>query len=211
MRKCLDCGKELKDFELKCSECLSDNLSLINEEQESAREKKPKSFLILLIVIVIIGFASAIFAYNYLNKTVPAEPIKEAVASLYSGDLEGYIEPMHSEFKPDAESILLSEYESYQAYTESIKETLENAYGDNYKIDTQVIDTYKYSDKIVEFLNEAVQSIGYDVEITSAYHVTVRVVTGNDDGAETYYVADDYSCEIDGKWYFVPKNMLVSE
>lgn len=206
MRRCLDCGKELKDVEMVCSECGSENLSLI--EEEVFKEKKPKGGIIVLIIILIIGITAGILVYKSSQKSIPAEPVENAMAALYSGDLGGYVNEMYGAFQTDAENYLTSEYESYEAYRESTEETLKNAYGDNYKIETETVDVFTYSDKMCEFVNEACSSLGYDAEIAELRHVTVRIVTSNSEGAQTYYIADDYSAEIGGKWYFLPKNML---
>lgn len=212
LRKCLDCGKELKDVDMVCPDCGSENLSLIDDNDEKVyKEKKPKGGIIVLIILFIIGVAAGILVYSSSQKSVPAEPVETAIKALYSGDLEGYIDEMYGAFQTDAENYLTSEYGSFEEYSESIKSTLENAYGDDYTIETKVVDVFSYSDKMVEFVNEACDSAGYKADITDLKHITVRVVTKNDEGAQTYYIADDYSAQIGGKWYFLPESMLSSD
>ena len=210
MRKCLDCGKELRDVEMVCAECGSENLSLI-EEAETFKEKKPKGGFIILSVVVLIGIISGILVYQNSLKTVPAEPVKNAMAAFYSGDLDGYINEMYGSFQTDAENYLTSQYGSYSAFEESTKDTLINAYGENYIVETEVVDVFSYSDKMIEFVQQACDAVGYDADITDVKHITVRIVTKNTEGAQTYYIADEYSAEIGGKWYMLPKSMLISE
>lgn len=212
MRRCLDCNAELPNAAMECTECGSQNLSLIEEKttEKTALPKKVNAFIIVIAAVFVIGVVCGFFAYKYSAKTVPAEPIKNAMNSLYTGDLQGYIDEMYKSFQSDAENYLNNEYGSFSSYKDSTEETLKNAYGDDYKVVSEVIDVYPFTDKMVEFLNDACKEAGYKVEITDAKNVTVRTVTKNDDGAESYYIADEYSAEIDGKWYFVPKGLLVS-
>lgn len=212
MRKCLDCGKELKDVDMVCPDCGSENLSLINENEENIyKEKKPKGGIIVLIIVIIIGITAGVLVYNSSQNSVPAKPVEKAIKALYSGDLEGYIDEMYGAFQADAENYLTSEYGSFEAYSDSTKSTLKNAYGSDYKIESRVVDVFSYSDKMIEFVNQACDSAGYKADITDLKHITVRIITKNDEGAQTYYIADDYSAEIGGKWYFLPQNMLVSD
>ncbi len=210
MRKCLDCGATLKDFEMSCGECGSENLSLINEETTEYKEKKPKGFLILLIVIAIIGIVSAVIVSNNAKRTMPSKPIEKAVVSLYSGDLAGYINDMYGSFKADAENFFTESYGDFETYKKENEDILINAYGADYKISSKVIDVYSYSDKMIEFYQNACKELGYDIAIEDMKHVTIRVDISNDEGAQEVYIADEYSVQTGGKWYFLPKNMLVS-
>ena len=63
MRKCLDCGKELKDVDMVCPDCGSENLSLINENEETNfKEKRPKGGIIVLIIVFISFAKGQLFA-----------------------------------------------------------------------------------------------------------------------------------------------------
>lgn len=210
MRKCLDCGAQLKDVDMQCGACGSENISLIENEDKSkeALPKKPKTFIFVIAVFVVIGIIASIFAFNYSSKTVPSEPVEKAINAMYSGDLDTYVNQMYSKFQPDAENFLSDQYGSYSAYEASTKETLINAYGENYKVETKTIDVYPFSSKMVEYLNELCYESGYDVQINKAKNITVRTVTKGEDGNELCYIADEYSAEINGKWYLVPKGLL---
>ena len=211
MRKCLDCGKELRDVDMVCSECGSENLSLIENEEENYKENKPKGGLIALAVVLIIGIISGVMIYRNSSKTVPAEPVKNAMAAFYSGDLEGYVNEMYGSFHSDAESYLTSTYGSYSSYEESTLATLKETFGDDYSIKCKTIDIYSYSDEMVALFQEACGTIGYDETFEDVKHVTIRTVITNEEGLESYYIADEYSVEINGKWYFLPKSYLVVE
>lgn len=212
MRKCLDCGAELKDVEMKCSECGSENISLIENDDENKENlpKKPRTFVFIIAIFAVIGIIASIVAFNYSSGSVPAKPIEKAINAMYSGDLDTYVNQMYSKFQTDAENYLSNQYGSYSAYESSTKETLINAYGENYKVETKAIDVYPLSSKMVEYLNEACSESGYKVNITKAKNVTVRTVTKGDDGNEMYYIANEYSAEIGGKWYLIPKGLLNS-
>lgn len=209
MRECLDCGKELRDVDIVCTECGSENLSLI-EEENTQKDKNPKGALIILIAVLIIGILSSVIVYKSSQSTIPAKPIESAMAAFYSGDLQGYIDEMYGEFKTDAENYLTQEYESFISFEESTIETLKSAFGDNYKIETKVVDVFDYSDKIIQFTNDACADCGYDALITDLCHVTIRIVISNDEGAQSCYLADEYSAQIGGKWYFLPQGLLVN-
>lgn len=212
MRKCLDCGKELKDVDMVCPDCGSENLSLIDDtEQNAVKKRNPKGGIIVLIAVVIIGITAGVLVYGNSQKSVPAKPVETAMKELYSGDLQGYIDEMYGAFQGDAENYLVSEYESFEAFKQSTEETLVNAYGEDYKIESKAVDVFDYSDKMIEFVNEACESAGYKSDITDLKHITVRVVTSNSEGAQTCYVADEYSAEIGGKWYLLPQSLLSAE
>lgn len=210
MRKCLDCGAELDDVAMKCSECGSENLSLIedNESKKTSLPKKPKTFIIIISVIVILGIIASIVAFNFSSSSVPAKPVEKALTAFYTGDLDTYVNQMYGVFQSDAESYLTNQYGSYSAYEESTKETLKATYGDNYKIEAKVIDVYPLTDKLVDDLKTACSKTGYKANITDARNVTVRIVTKGDDGQEEYYIANEYSAEVGGKWYLIPKGLI---
>ena len=210
MRKCLDCGATLKDFEMSCGECGSENLSLIEEEAHEYKEKKPKGFLILIVVIAVIGIISSIIISNNAKVVIPAKPIEKAVVSLYSGDIDGYINEMYGGFKSDAESFFTDSYGNFETYKQETEDILINAYGTDYKITSKVADVYSYSGKMIEFYQSGCDNLGYDIKIEDMKHVVVRVSISNDEGAQEVYVADEFSVQVGGKWYFLPKNMLVS-
>jgi len=210
MRKCLDCNAELKDFQMRCSECGSENLSLIEEEAHEYKEKKPKGFLILIVVIAVIGIISSIIISNNAKVVIPAKPIVKAVVSLYSGDIDGYINEMYGGFKSDAESFFTDSYGNFETYKQETEDILINAYGADYKITSKVADVYSYSGKMIEFYQSACDNLGYDIKIEDMKHVIVRVSISNDEGAQEVYVADEFSVQVGGKWYFLPRNMLVS-
>ncbi len=211
MRKCLDCGAELQDFQMQCSECGSENLSLIEEEQVKQAENKPKGALILFVVIAIIGIICAVLVSTNANKTVPAKPIKNAVTALYSGDIQGYIDEMYGGFKADAENFFTQSYGNFDTYKDETVEILKNAYGNNYEITSQVVDVYSYTDSMVEFYQDVCTELNYNIKIEKMKHITVRCAVENDEGMQQYYIADEYSVQVGGKWYFLPKDMLVIE
>ena len=208
MRKCLDCNTELKDFEMKCSECGSENLSVIEEEQPHFKEKKPKAFIILLCAVVVLGLVCAIIVGNNAKKAVPAKPIETAIVALYSGDIQGYVDEIYGDFKVEAENFFLDTYGNFDAYKQETEDILKDAYGNKYEMTSKVVDVFSYSDLMIEFYQEACDELGFDIQIEDMKHVTVRVSIENDEGAQEYYMADEFSVQVGGKWYFLPKDML---
>ena len=175
MRKCLDCGAQVKDVDMQCPECSSENLSLIEEDKEVFKEKKPKGGIILFVVVVIIGIIVGIAVGNNAKNVVPAKPIKTAVSALYNGDLDGYINQMYGCFTADAENYFSQEYGDFEAYKKENDEILKQAYGKNYSIKTKVVDVYDYSDKMIEFVQGTCDELNYDVKIEDLKHISVRV------------------------------------
>ena len=210
MRKCLDCGAEVKDVDMQCPECNSENLSLI-EDKKAHKEKKPKGGIILLIVVVIFGIIASIVVGDNAKNVVPAEPIKTAITALYAGDLDGYINEMYGCFTADAENYFSEEYGDFEAYKQENDEILKEAYGNNYSIESKVVDVYDYSEKMIDFVQQTCDELNYDIKIEDLKHICIRVSIENDEGAQTYYIADEYSVQVSGKWYFLPKDMLVVE
>lgn len=210
MRKCLDCGAEVNNVDMKCPECQSENLSLI-EEEKVFKEKKPKGGLILLIVVVIIGIIAALIVGDNAKNVVPAKPIEKAVTALYAGDLDGYINEMYGCFTADAENYFSEEFGNFETYKQENDEILKQAYGENYSIKSKIVDVYNYSDKMVELVQQTCDDLNYDIKIEELKHVCVRVSIENEEGAQSYYIADEYSVQVGGKWYFLPKDMLIIE
>lgn len=211
MRKCLDCGKELPDVAMKCDECGSEKLSFIEKEQAEKKEKSPKTYIIFIIA-GILAILAIIFAVNYSSKTVPAKPVKNALIALNGGDVSSFLEEIPERMQTDMQQEILGETGSFETYQTQVSSQLEEYFGENYKISAKLIDTYDFSDELLESLNQTCVDSGYNLEFSNAKHITVRLmIESKDESIKNYSAVESYSVELDGKWYYMPTELLSDE
>lgn len=211
MRKCLDCGKALPDVAMKCDECGSESLSFIEAGQSEKKAKNPKTYIIFIIA-GILAVLAIIFAINYSSEKVPAKPVKNALIALNGGEIDTFLEEVPERMQTDMQQLILGETGSFEAYKSEVTAQLEENFGENYKISAKLIDTYDFSDELLESLNQACVDSGYNIEFSNAKHITVRLmIESKDKSLKNYSAVESYSVELDGKWYYMPTELLSDE
>ena len=131
MRKCLDCGAELHDTDMSCTACNSENLSLIEIQSDN---KRLVTILGIVAAIVAVAGIVASVAYYLLSVYIPAQPVKNGVYAMMSGDLEGCMETMHEELRGNLEKLVGTE-DFAEEYKQSIVSEYTNTYGDRVQLD----------------------------------------------------------------------------
>lgn len=210
MRKCYDCGKELSDVAMKCDECGSENLSFIEQEETEKREKNPKTYIIFIIAGIIAVLAIIVACIHSAEK-IPAKPIQNALIALNDGEIDTFLEEIPERMQTDMQQLILGENGSFEAYKSQISAQLEESFGENYKISAKLIDSYDFSDDLLESLNQACVDSGYNIEFSDAKHITVRLmIESKNEKIKNYSAVESYSVEYDGKWYYMPTELLSS-
>ena len=195
MRKCLDCGAELLDTDMSCTACNSENLSPIEVQGDNKR-----LITIVGIVAAIVAVAGIVagIAYYFLSEYMPAQPVKNGVYAMMSGDLEGCMETMHEELRGTLETLVGTE-DFANEYKQSVVSEYTDTYGDNYKLEVKVVDVSSMSDAMVASLNEELEGT---IEITDAKYVVLKTKISGEGGAESVSSQTGCSIQVDGKWYF---------
>ena len=204
MRKCLDCGAELHDTDMSCTACNSENLSLIEIQSDNKR-----LVTILGIVAAIVAVAGIVASVSYflLSVYIPAQPVKNGVYAMMSGDLEGCMETMHEELRGNLEKLVGTE-DFAEEYKQSIVSEYTNTYGDNYKIEVKAVDVSSMSTAMIASLNEELDGT---TEISDAKYVVLKTKISGDSGAENVSSQTGCSVQINGKWYFYENLSTESE
>lgn len=210
MRKCLKCGQELPDVAMKCDVCGSDELSFIeNTKNNKTTAKKPKSVIIIAAVIAVSVILAIIFTYSYFKTSVQSEPVKNAVIALTSGDLQGYLDEIPQKMQTDTENYYVEQNGSIEAFKSQTESALEENFGEKYSIDAKVIDSYDFSEDLIESLNSACKDKGYDLSFESGKHITLRLMVESKDGkTKNYSAVEAFSVSTNGKWYYLPNEIF---
>lgn len=197
MRNCLDCGAVLEDIDMKCTECGSKNLSVIESDKPIATMKKST-----LIRIAFTAVAAAIVVAVIISgamivvRNTQTAPVVAGVKAMVGGDLDGYVGEFYEGYQDDVRSYIWSS-DSVEDFKESRVKEMQETYGEDYKIYAKCVDVRNCSDNTVASLNSDYSK--YDATIQDAKYVTVSVfITGSN--GELVTSTTLYSVKIDGKW-----------
>lgn len=206
MRNCEECGAELSDEVMKCTECGSGNLSIINEnenenENENQKAKGKKFYLTffaiiaVLLILVVLGVQS----YFYLSKSIIIKPVEKGIYTRESGDLHGFLDSLPEAFRDTYEDEYLKSFKSIEGYNSMQKSQLEEMFGADYSVEVKVVDLQKVSDVMIGALNLNYQN--YSVIFEKAYYVTLKILIANEEGIEFVVPKTVYSVKVDNNWY----------
>ncbi len=210
MRKCLKCGELLPDVAMKCDKCGSEELSLI--EEESANTKKLKPVILITAVIAVAVIVAIAFTYSHFKTSAYTKPVKNAVVAVTSGDLDAYLKEIPEKMQGDTENYYFEKYGSTEAFKNGVESSLEEEFGENFSVDAKVIDSYDFSDDLLESLNASCKENGYNIEFQNAKHITLRLMIESQNGnTKNYTAVTEISVESDGKWYYLPNELFESE
>lgn len=197
MRKCLDCGAVLNDIDMKCTQCGSKNLSVIESQTVKNPIKKGSVIkLIALALAVVIAISAVISGAFIVVRNTQTASVVAGVKAMVSGDLDGYVESFYERFQDDVRSYLWSS-DSADDFKDSREKKLIEQYGEDYKIYVKCVAVRDCSKNTVVSLNRDYSK--YEAEIDDAKYVTVTVfITGSN--SELVTSTTMYSVKIDGKW-----------
>lgn len=199
MRYCKDCGAEVEDVAMVCSECGSKNLSLI--ETENITEKKPlqKKTIVKIVIGAILAvciICGIVFGAKIVIYNTQVSPVVEGITALMKGDLDSYCGAFDEHLSDVVSDSVMSSTDS-ENFKTSRDSDLKETYGDNYKIHVKAVNNQLCSEKTVAVLNEMYSQ--YDITIDEARFVTVTVHISGDSG-EILQSKTLYSVKINGKW-----------
>lgn len=199
MRYCKDCGAEVEDIAMICSECGSKNLSLIESDNANVGRRWSKKAIIktaiAAILAVFVIFGIVIGAKIVIYKT-QISPVVEGMTALMKGDLDAYSNAFDEHLADTVRDKVMASTDSEKFKTSRLAD-LKTTYGENYKISVNAVSNKLCSEKTVTVLNEMYSQ--YDITIDEARFVTVTVYISGDSG-ELLQSKTLYSVKIGGKW-----------
>lgn len=227
---CGNCGTELQDDAVVCSNCGMNVAPVVNVEQPQnpvnenitpaekfvvvAKEKtvwlvdKMKSDKKFMSIVLggVAGVLAIIVALVFiLNLGGYNKAIEKYIDATYYGDVDAYLDSIPGDYLEDMLELSgMSEKdfkENFEKSYESILDSYVSKYGDDYTVDFEVVDEYELTDDDFEDVLDDFKALGISKKsITEAYEIEVEFTIDGSKRKDT--VDKDFTAvKIDGDWY----------